>query len=248
MVFKIPDAQSSLLVFGESREPLLTCESLKILVWNVWKGRRGEAWRRDLAALSADRDLVLLQEAVTAPEMRQIFHADGGLHEWHMAASFQWNFSHATGVITGAKARPTAKAFLRGAERELFMLTPKVTLSTTYDLKLGASVMIINTHVVNFTTTASYVRFVQELVGLIENHAGAIVLAGDFNTWNVRRWVSLLNILDAIGLKPVDFHGDPRVMKLDHVFVRGLRPLAAHVRHDVRTSDHFPLLAEFALE
>lgn len=236
-----------MLVFGESRLDRLVSDRLKVLVWNVWKGRRGELWRRDFHDLSADRDLILLQEAVAAPEMRAIFHADGGRHEWHMAASFKWNFSHATGVVTGSLVRPTAKTFLRGTERELFVWTPKVTLSTQYQLQSENSLLTINTHAVNFTTTGAYVKFVEELLRLIENHQGPVLFAGDFNTWNTRRWTSLLNILVSIGLYPVDFQADPRPLKLDHVFVRGMKPIAAQVRADVMSSDHFPLLAEFEI-
>lgn len=244
MVFRIPGDDDSLISFGESRSRRFAAPHLRVLVWNVWKGRKGAAWRRDFQALSADRDLILLQEAVTAPEMSSLFHS-GGEHEWHMAASFQWRQTHMTGVITGALASPLSKRFLRGTERELFLWTPKVSLGTHYDIEGRGSLLVINTHVVNFTTTSAFVNFVRELLTLIESHQGPVLLAGDFNTWSVRRWLSLCNILIAIGLQPVDFHADPRVMKLDHVFIRGLRVVEACVRGDVRSSDHFPLLAEF---
>lgn len=233
------------MTFGKSRQERLAAGPFRVLVWNVWKGKMGTAWRRDFHDLAADRDLILLQEAVTAPEMSEIFHADDGRHEWHMACSFEWRFSHRTGVITGALASPVTKTFIRGSERELFVWTPKVTLSTEYDVGGTGSLMVLNTHVVNFTTTKSFTRFVRELVGLIETHDGPVLLAGDFNTWSARRWLALTNILKALGLEHVDFHADTRVLKLDHVFVRGLKAREARVRNDIRSSDHYPLLAEF---
>lgn len=245
MVFKIPDESSTLMVFGESRSERLDGGAFRVLVWNVWKGKTGPRWRRDFHDLAADRDLILLQEAVTDREMSKIFRADDGRHEWHMACSFEWRFAHRTGVITGALARPVVKSFIRGSERELFLWTPKVTLSTQYDIGGERPLMVINTHVVNFTTTKSYVLFVRELVGLIEHHQGPVLLAGDFNTWSGRRWTSLFHILESMGLEHVNFGVDPRYLKLDHVFVRGLRTRSALIRHDIRSSDHFPLLAEF---
>lgn len=108
MVFRIPDESNTMMTFGDCQADCLAGDTLRLLVWNVWKGKMGKAWHRDFHSLAADRDLILLQEAVTAPEMSQIFRADDGRHEWHMAASFQWRSKHMTGVITGGVAKPTS--------------------------------------------------------------------------------------------------------------------------------------------
>lgn len=247
MVYRIPSDQDSLLIFGECEAEELTSERLRVLVWNVWKGKRGAAWRKDFLSLAGDRDLVMLQEAITTPEMSELFHGRHVRHEWHMAASFEWRFSHKTGVITGATAKPKAKTMLRGTDRELFVWTPKVSLGTNYGLGGRETLLVINTHVINFTTTRAFVRFVQQLVSLIEHHHGPVVLAGDFNTWNPGRSLSLTKILLKLGLQMVDFHVDPRLLKLDHVFTRGMKTLDAQIRSDIRSSDHFPLLLDFEL-
>lgn len=247
MVYRIPSDQDSLLIFGECEAEELTSERLRVLVWNVWKGKRGAAWRKDFLKLAGDRDLVMLQEAITTPEMSELFHGRHVRHEWHMAASFEWRFSHKTGVITGATAKPKSKTMLRGTDRELFVWTPKVSLGTNYGLGGRDSLLVINTHVINFTTTRAFVRFVQQLVSLIEHHHGPVVLAGDFNTWNPGRSLSLTKILVKLGLQMVDFHVDPRLLKLDHVFTRGMKTLDAQIRSDIRSSDHFPLLLDFEL-
>lgn len=244
MPFRIPKDEETLFHFGEAPQEGLPGESLRVLIWNIWKGRLFKDWQRDFAALSADRDLILLQEAVTAPEMVEIFHGSKGRHEWHMAASFLWNRvgSHNTGVVTGAVAKPRERKFLRGSERELFWWTPKVSLGTLFGIQdREDSILVINTHVVNFTTTGSFVRFIEELVSLIEHHQGPLILAGDFNTWNFKRWHSLLKILARLDVLPIDFHADPRVLRLDHVFVRGFEVQEATVLSNIRSSDHFPL-------
>lgn len=247
MVFKIPAHEKSLFQFGEAERHAFDSNDLRLLVWNVWKGRRGARFRADFMELIRDRDLVLLQEAVTAPWMSALWDDPEHPHEWHLAASFQWTSSHENGVATGALARPLARKFVRGASRELFLWTPKVSLGTLYSIPGGETLLVINTHVVNFTTTAAFVHFVRELVLLIEDHEGPIVLAGDFNTWNFKRWQSLVEILVNLGLEPVNFDADPRLLKLDHVFARGLKLVHAQVRGDIESSDHYPLMVEFRL-
>jgi endonuclease/exonuclease/phosphatase (EEP) superfamily protein YafD len=245
MVFRIPHQDHSLLIFGDQPHSQLSNEVLKVLVWNVWKGKRGARWKKDFLALSRDRDLILLQEAMADPAMSGLFLEKDSRHEWHMAASFEWRFSHKTGVITGATTKPVERKFLRGSERELYLWTPKISLGTHYEMQGDSRLLVINTHVVNFTTTRSFVRFIQELILMIEHHTGPVILAGDFNTWNLRRWNSLIDILAKMGIHPVDFLADPRLMKLDHVFIRGLKTRHAVIRSDVQSSDHYPLLVDF---
>lgn len=248
-MFRIPKEEHSLLTFGQSTEPALAPEELSLLVWNVWKGKRGSPWEKDFQRLRDHRDIILLQEAVADDRMSQVFQACPRGQEWHMATSFAWSFSpHPTGVITGSSAAVSDRRLLRGKERELFFLTPKVSLSTLYALQgRDDSLLVINTHVVNFTTTASFIRFVEELVGMLEAHKGPVVLAGDFNTWSLRRWQSLVGILDRLNLKHVDVGEDPRFVKLDHVFVRGLKVKQARVKNTVTSSDHFPLLVDLSV-
>lgn len=248
-MFRIPKEEQSILVFGECQQEGLAPEELRLLVWNVWKGKRGSPWERDFQKLRTDRSLILLQEAVADERMSQVFEDASDPHEWHMATSFSWRFSsHPTGVITGASAKPKTKKSLRGKERELFFLTPKVSLSTNYALRgREDDLLAINTHVVNFTTTSSFIRFIEELVTLIESHKGPLLLAGDFNTWNVSRWQSLVAILDRMGLLHVDLGTDPRSLKLDHVFVRGMKIKNARVKNDIITSDHFPLVVDLEI-
>lgn len=246
MVFKIPRKDETLFQFGQTELTMFDEDRIRLLIWNIWKGRRGERFQKDFIELMRDRDLILLQEAVQAPWMSGLWEDPNHPHEWHMATSFQWTSSH-HGVATGSLARPLDRKFVRGASRELFLWTPKVSLGTSYQVRGGKTLLVINTHVVNFTTTAAFVHFVEELITLIAGHQGPLVLAGDFNTWNFRRWRSLLEILLNLGLEPVTFGSDPRLLKLDHVFARGLEPVHAKVRDDVTSSDHYPLMVEFKI-
>lgn len=247
-VFRIPHEGQSLLKFGDSQNEGLDPHDIKLLVWNIWKGKRGSPWERDFKALRDDRELILLQEAVADERMSQLFHEGESSHEWHMAASFSWRFApRPTGVITGAAAKSHTKKFIRGTEREFFFTTPKVSLCTRYILSgHEEDLLVINTHVVNFTTTASFIRFIEELVTMIEGHEGPLILAGDFNTWNFNRWQGLIGILERLGLTYVEMGADPRSRKLDHVFIRGLRVQFSKVREDISSSDHLPLIVNLS--
>lgn len=247
MLFRIPDTGQSLLQVGTAPNGSFQSGEFRVLVWNIWKGKRGAHWQADLKKLASGRELVLLQEAMTSEHVQGPLQKDLQGHEWHMAASFAWFFSHFTGVMTGSLASPKARNFLRSEQREFFFLTPKITLATTYELPKGKNLLVLNTHVVNFTTTSAFRRFLAELMGLIESHDGPLLLAGDFNTWSEPRRLSLLETLRQAHLLPVDFHEDPRHLKLDYVFLRDLSLRSARVRTDIKSSDHYPLEIELHL-
>lgn len=203
-------------------------------------------WQEDFLRLSLDKDLILLQEALHGGWMPEIWSQHFPQHHWKMATSFAFR-DLKTGVATGSRFAVSFVDCLRGKERELFFGTPKISLASKYLFpKLQSDVhhdelLVINTHVVNFTTTAGFVRFVEELLAMVDSHQGPLIIAGDFNTWNYRRWFSLLKILAQFEIKPTEFDFDPRMMKLDHVFVRGLRVTKAVIHHQILTSDHYPL-------
>ncbi len=245
MAFSIPKGPHSLKEMGGGKF-VGTPDVIKLLIWNVYKGRHREKWRKDFLTLSADMDLILLQEAMDDGWMPNIWLNDCPDHHWKMATSFSYR-KNSTGVATGSRFQASFIDFIRGKEREMFFLTPKVTLASKYkftDSKLKQKeheLLVINTHVVNFTTTSAFVRFVEELLEMVQNHTGPLIIAGDFNTWNFKRWFHLLRILAQLEIKPVEIDEDPRVLKLDHVFTRGFRVSHTVVHDQVLSSDHYPL-------
>ena len=245
MAFSIPKRPDSLKEMGGSKF-VGTPDVIKLLVWNVYKGRHREKWRQDFLSLSADKDLILLQEAMDDGWMPNIWQKDCPEYHWKMATSFSFRKNN-TGVATGSRFHASSIDFVRSKERELFFLTPKVSLATKYnftDSKLkqkNHELLVINTHVVNFTSTASYVRFVEELLQMVQDHTGPLIIAGDFNTWNFKRWFHLLRILAQLEIKPIEIDEDPRVLKLDHVFMRGFRVTHASIHDQIFSSDHYPI-------
>ena len=230
-----------------------TPDIIKLLVWNVYKGRHREKWAKDFLALGAGKDLILLQEALDDGWMPNIWLQDRPDYHWKMATSFSYGKTN-TGVATGSRFQASFIDFLHGTERELFFLTPKVSLASKYKFTNSKfkqkehELLVINTHVVNFTTTAAFVRFIEELTELVKGHAGPLIVAGDFNTWNYKRWFHLLRILALLGIRPTEFENDPRVLKLDHVFTRGFKVRRAHIHDQVFSSDHYPIEVWLELE
>jgi endonuclease/exonuclease/phosphatase family metal-dependent hydrolase len=81
----------------------------------------------------------------------------------------------------------------------------------------------------------------------------ALVVAGDFNDWGER----LHQPMAELGLQTFDsvrlptFPSRLPLLHLDRIYVRGLKPVSAHVPHGQvwwRMSDHLPLIAEFGFE
>ena len=212
---------------------------ISILSWNIKKGSES-GWDTDLHRLSAGKDLVLLQEAQLLPSFY------GALEEsMHRSGARGWKSS---GVLTASRARRMNRCSYQHVEPLLG--TPKASLLTEYPL-IGTddTLLVVNVHVVNFALGLSEFRQqIGDLHDVMARHAGPIILSGDFNTWRSSRLAILKEYTAVIGLSPVLFAEDNRIRKfgqaLDHLFVRGLRPVSSRVE-TVDSSDHNPLIAVF---
>ena len=79
-----------------------------------------------------------------------------------------------------------------------------------------------------------------------------LIVAGDFNDWGAQ----LLKPMGALDLRTFDGIRLPTyparlpMLHLDRIYMRGLKPVSAHVPHGKawsRMSDHLPLIAELEL-
>jgi endonuclease/exonuclease/phosphatase (EEP) superfamily protein YafD len=246
--FPIPTDGKSLITIGECSEKTLPEKDVKILVWNVYKGK-DPRWEAEFREIIRGHDLVLLQEAVTDHRMPKIWREDFHKYAWNMAASFHLNPQHATGVAIGARAEFFDLKFVRTKSRELFLLTPKIALLSQFKIHgRQDKLMVVNTHSLNFTTTNLFIKALEEKIMQIESHKGPLIFAGDFNTWNTRRWILLVQMLSQLKLNPVEFSNDNRFFKLDHIFVRGINVHSTEVLHGFKGSDHTPLEVNLSFE
>jgi endonuclease/exonuclease/phosphatase family metal-dependent hydrolase len=79
-----------------------------------------------------------------------------------------------------------------------------------------------------------------------------LIVAGDFNDWGAQllKPMADLDLRTFDGIRLPTYPSRLPLLHLDRIFVRGLRPVSAHVPHGrawTRMSDHLPLIAELEL-
>jgi len=84
----------------------------------------------------------------------------------------------------------------------------------------------------------------------MQAHEGAMIVAGDFNTWNKKRLQKLHEVREKLGLKMVPFAKTSGVKifmgkQLDFIFYRGLELVESKALAEHGLSDHNPLFATF---
>lgn len=238
---------------GQAARLSLPASELKVLVWNIHRGD-DELFSYDYQELARDKDLVLLQEANLNQELAQMLKLPK-VQLVH-AESFTSPLSATKmGVATVSKAAPLTSVGLKSPVTELKTTTPKVSLIQTYRISGSRQTLLVaNVHAINFVPNVDFVKHIAQISKTIAFHRGPMLVAGDFNTWNVDRLKYLDKILGVIKLRRVDFpsgrtrfpsigylFGTLTGGELDHVYVRGMKVIETYVGTSVATSDHKPL-------
>jgi endonuclease/exonuclease/phosphatase (EEP) superfamily protein YafD len=187
------------LARSEPGQDALNPQQLRIASWNIHKGE-DEGWQADLGRYARDSDLLLLQEAVLVPAMREVIEAAG--HRWQMAAAFAQGGVE-RGVLLAARVAPISVCTLRSFE-PLFPL-PKSALVARYRLAgRDKNLAVANLHGINFTLgLARFGEQIEDVAAELARHDGPIVLGGDFNTWSEERHDLLQAVAQRLGLTPV---------------------------------------------
>lgn len=258
-IFQLSDSAQLTSLDGEQVELSLQCYQnpnaavvdqsgeINLLVWNIYKQNR-DSWQQSLQQFSANKQLVLLQEASMTQELR----------EWILAAKWFGSqvdafkaFDTTAGVLNLSLSAP-AKACAY-TELEPWLRLPKSALYALYPLSNGQQLAVVNIHAVNFTYgTVEYQRQLEVLVDELKKHQGPVIVAGDFNSWSEERLKVMHQALKSVGLQEATYLPDHRTqfitgLPLDHVFFRGLGLEAAEAPES-DASDHNPILVRFRLE
>jgi len=241
-------ADDELQVIGsaprETLSPVFRC-----LVWNILKAKRA-SWNDDFTHLIADRDLVLLQEAVLNAPSDSVFRQSTRF-EWVMARSFRHPRTHTEhGVKTGCVVTAAERHFYLSPHAEPLSQTQKLLLTTLYPLKgEPAQLLVLNMHAINFVSVQKYVEQLDQLTTALAPHTGPVILAGDFNTWNPARLQHFQSIARQAGLVEAAMQRESRLAHmnrhLDHVFYRGLVLRSVESLRHYASSDHAPITATF---
>lgn len=213
--------------------------SLRVAVWNILKESRS-GFEDEFHRLARNSDLMLLQEVLLNTRAERAF-ASLPDSSWVMAEAWKQNGAP-TGTAILSAFQFLFPIGLLSPDTEPVSFTPKSSVSFLVPVRgQKQSLMVVNTHAINFTTNGPFLRQLKSVAQLISRHQGPVIWAGDFNTWRESRWDILYDQTEVLGLKPVAFADEPRKFILDHIFVRGLKVTRAQVLSDFQSSDHWPL-------
>ena len=219
---------------------------LGIVSWNMKKGELAN-WQHDLARMARGKDLVLIQEASLDEAFMAVLQPTA---HWSFAPGYSTRRGR-TGVITLSTQPPLAQCNLRAVEPVLG--TPKATSITQFGLRgMSSTLLVANIHAVNFSLgLGEFRRQMDDLRTVLSAHKGPIILSGDFNTWHTGRMEKLQKMLSPRGFVALEYDVDHRKrafgQALDHIYVRGLQPIAATTSR-VATSDHNPMSVRLRLD
>ncbi|GAB4531060.1 MAG: endonuclease/exonuclease/phosphatase family protein [Pleurocapsa sp.] len=237
--------------------PAINRNSIKVLSWNIAKNNQDRQWSTDFLAIVAQHqpDKIFLQEVRLCTIKQQIPELES--MGWSFAPNLIDRSNNTySGVLTATKGTPIYSQAKITQHQEPITKTPKVSLFVKYSWgKEKETILTVNTHLINFVETSKFQAQLHEIEAIIKQHSGAVILSGDFNTWNLSRWFLLLKMTARLGLTPVTFPGvEAQKIKrfllsppLDYIFYRGLKQknATAKVIDRITSSDHNPLLVEF---
>lgn len=242
--YQAPARADEVVALGVAERPELPAE-FSLLLWNVEKAKN-EDWHATLPNLK--NDLFMLQEVSLSNQSQQTLQSIEGA-DWRITTSFLDKNSIRNGVATGSKATPIRSVAMRSPVFEPLAHTPKTSMITEYAIAGSKeNLLVVNVHAINFVSTKRFRRHLREVFEKLEGHRGPILLAGDMNTWSPGRIRYLREKAASLGLREEKPGQDPRRLKLDRVFVRGLEVEESSVLDQIKVSDHYPLQYRFIAE
>lgn len=232
------------LVFSYEKGRMPLPSEFKILVWNIFKSNGGVDFFEDLLNLANGAHILCLQEV-----LKKTHPLIGNLHvkyNYYFASSYTRSDGHCDGVLTATTHDIDDKAFrVQSLKKEPIAKTPKVGLITFIPMEDGDQLAVVNLHSILFRSIHQSERELANIMEQLEPFSGPAILAGDLNTFTEKYLNRARMILAKSGFELVELLEDPRpkVKRLDHIFIRGLKTQGVRVLDEIQTSDHLPLVA-----
>ncbi len=231
----------------EFSKPL--ADTIRLLNWNVHKNNHVLAWLDDFSYLlnHYDPSIILFQEYQKMNHSSILDKRDA--YSYGFFPNFMWK-QNLYGLINAAKSNILEYNSYTTDGVEPIIKTPKVTLQTKYALSNGHFLRAINVHMINFVKIKKFMKQIEQIEEISLSHNDAMILCGDFNTWNKKRMHIVEKLIKNCGLTAVEFDDNkhqksPFPFPLDHIFYRGLEFRISEVIHQIETSDHKPMIIEF---
>lgn len=245
------EPHESLHVYGQGSYQVPKNASFDVLVWNINKQTPLKVLA-SLQTLSKLPDFALYQEACLLDNNLEPFSL-WDCHGWVMAKNIYVQKKKTfSGVSTGSIFERKGETIWHSQNKEAFVKTPKAAIASLHSIENETTQMLVlNVHLLNFVNQDLFFLELLQMDSQIQNHKGPIVLAGDFNTWSIKRKNLLTNWARQHNLTEVDFKKTNRhrisKTQLSFVFTKHLQTIRASVLDQYRISDHFPLWLELRL-
>lgn len=218
-----------------------------VLCWNVAKLTLSSSYKELIGSLIEDYnlDILLLQEV-----KKSLSHElDLNNYSYVLSPNIQTK-RHVFGVLSAFKTSCEGELSLLTKKRELKIATHKVSLITHHKLPNDKTLLVVNLHAINFVHSSDFRDELNHIHSNINSHNGAMIVAGDFNTWSLKRVQLLKEFTDALSLKVVEYDDEKHLKKIfknsiDYIFYRDLELEYSEVINSEKISDHNPIIAKF---
>lgn len=220
-----------------------------LLCWNIHKQNDKICFDKHFESLLMQYkiDLIALQEVKINKNRQSVFDC------FHL--SFAPNlkiFNNIYGVMNGSCTPKIATFSLLSRHKESIIATHKSAIFSSYSLQNGKTLLLVNLHAINFRGNKIYNKEMDQIVEALRHHEGALIVAGDFNSWNQKRMETLTKLAHTLHLQSVTMNHGHLIKsfmryKLDHIFYRGVHLQESQVIDTAKHSDHNALYARFRI-
>ena len=154
------------------------------------------------------------------------------------------------GVLTASRAMSQRSQAYLTEGKESLVWTRKSLLLSEFSFLDGSRLLVLNVHAINFRENQRYYHELDRFLEYVKEHKGPMIIAGDFNSWNIKRMQKLEEMKKILTLKVITFKDNHKIKSfmgypLDHIFYRGLELINSTVIDGDNLSDHTPLFARF---
>ena len=261
--FSTPVDENAVIKQGNYTEQhCLDPDQIRVISWNLAKGRTSDSWKDELSKVSPEIDLLILQEAFSSKELHQHLSEAWKNYGMTMAISFEDMFidvKYGNAIISKTTPSPSSFGFKRSEKFDFVILPQKITVFARFCLAgMDKELLVVNMHSLNFTEVSEltgilpkvYQNQLEATEKIVKTHKGPVIFAGDLNTWHPQRDKILRKFMESLDLEEVIFeNGEENVwtfwgLPFDYIFVRGLFWRSARVLSSWKGSDHYPLFAD----
>lgn len=237
------------IVKSLKHQELDVSQEFNILCWNVAKLTLKSSYKEFVDTLIEEHqlDILLLQE-VKKHLSHEIELKD---YSYVLSPNIETK-KHMFGVMSAFKSSCISEHSILSKKQELRYATHKTSLITHHKTSSEHSLLVVNLHAINFVKSSDFKHELDSLHVSIKNHQGAMIVAGDFNTWSAKRISYLREFSASLELQQVDYSHEKDIKRvfsntLDHIFYRGVELVGSSVIDSKKISDHNPIIAKFKL-